>query len=150
MIKAIRVRRSSMKTWNLHGPIDQALKTTIQCDAVRCIPLSVPNIGPLDLWIDADTPVLDFKNHTTRIDVFDNINILAFLIVLRELSNYDKDVSPTSEIGKVMVKIFQSNGASVFPIVSRRAVITGSGATDIPAFNADEFLYNLTGVHLEP
>jgi hypothetical protein len=40
-VEAIRVSKTSIKEWHLFGPIDQALKTSIQTTAVRAYSLSV-------------------------------------------------------------------------------------------------------------
>ena len=56
MIKAIQVTGAEVKCWGLYGPIESALKTAIQAEAVRVIPLSLTvhgKIVELELWVDA-------------------------------------------------------------------------------------------------
>lgn len=128
MIKALRVSKTSMKSWVLHGPLDQALKTSIQADSVKVCPLTVP-IGEngaqleLEMWIDA----AEESDHRP--------NPPATLILA--VDNARKKGTPldtttlTDDDGEVLIQSLHIDPSEI-SVVHGTAILTGAGATSIP------------------
>jgi len=109
-VLALRVSRTRQQTWMLYGPIDQALKTTIQSRAVKAIPFHVTlhkKKIDLELWIDADQE----ENH--------HIHGPATIIVERAKLDQEGVTEPMS-------MVITDN-----PIRGRTAVVTGAGGTNV-------------------
>lgn len=142
MIKAFRISKTSFKPWQLHGPVDQALKTTIQADAVRVIPVGV-SIGELDLalemWIDASVESQHGPNGpaTTVLAVADarkKGQPLPTITLVEDVLN-----NVQTWVGAVEIDTDE------IPLVRGAAILTGPGASDVPDCYAEGLVQALMG-----
>jgi hypothetical protein len=141
-IKALRISKASAKEWTLYGPIDQALKTSIQAEAVCVVPLHVAVHGEkleLELWINAQ--------EATPQDGSLNGPAVAILAVDR-LREQGVDLHPFSvsldEESMSMISVDAKQLAGV-PKVNGPAILTGAGGADLPDTNMDCLLHALMG-----
>lgn len=131
-ISAVRISKTSMKRWTLHGPIDQALKTTIQADAVRVVSLYAPDEEvELEVWVGADD-----QNHHQP-----NIPVMA-MIALSEARRSGENL-PTIEDEENLTHLVVTSGDE--PIFGP-AVLTGPGGTDLPEVNLETLMSVLMGM----
>lgn len=151
-VKSIRVSKTSFKAWSLYGPVDQALKTSIQAEAVKVFPLKVCVHGDelhLALWINAE--------EMSSAD--DESNAPATLILQQqELRNRGLDEiplgGPETDDGTGM-HIVAAQLMDGVPLVQGPAIITGAGGDDIPGsqenslISVDCVLSALVGTHGE-
>ena len=141
-IKAVRVSKTSLSEWSLYGPVDQALKTTAQADAVRVVPIHLTTHGEpveLELWINAELADEDEPRE---------LNAPA-LMILQHNEMRRQGITPPQT--KKELKEMQANYDTIFdklPLVKGPAILTGAGCTDMP----DELgciLMALVGQHEE-
>jgi hypothetical protein len=126
-IKAIRVSNTSIKSWDLHGPIDQALKTSMQADSVRFFPLDVNLHGDevkMELWIDA-------AEITEETEKSVNPYAMVFLRVQKIRDEAANLTADTPNLGNVIVGLATMNMSDMDPIAGI-AILTGAGGTDVP------------------
>lgn len=134
MIKAIRISKSSLKCWQLHGPIEAALKTTIQADAVRVIPLRAPLHGiptDLELWVDAVADDIESRHSpnvpATAMVMMSEARQKGLPITSSSFSDEEGEVTLTSLVAEV----------GDHQVVHGPAVLIGAGASDIPEVRLD-------------
>lgn len=133
-IKAVRVSKASFKSWVLHGPVDQALKTSTQAEAIKAIPIHIDDIHgkPVDveLWINTQEAVLDGS---------DEVNPPAQVIweqnELRKRGLFVEDV------------LNPGKSPLYTPPIKGVAILTGEGCTDFPEDNIECTLAALVGQH---
>lgn len=132
-VQVLRVSKTSIKSWILYGPVDQALKTTCQADSVRCIPLQVDiDCGPptdLELWVNSENihPGEDHFEFNPAVQVF---------LVQDALRKH------CAEQGK------ESADAQAFsvPVIQGVAVLTGPGCSDTPTDHLECLVAALMGL----
>lgn len=121
MIKAIRISKTSFKPWALYGPIDQALKTSIQAESVRVVSVTAP-IGDvqmeLELWIDASS---DAAEHGP------NVPATIILLIAHARENGLPNPIVTGDEGEMVIPVMDGTA-----IVHGPAIMTGAGGADIP------------------
>lgn len=136
-VKSIRVSRSSFRHWELHGPIDQALKTTLQAEAVRVVPITISVHGQpvtLELWVNALE--LDMED----IDDPRRLNMPAMAIVQRQ-SLRDKGIADPGEI-----RIKDIAGLLHVDPILGPVILTGAGGTDLPDIHPECLVNELLGL----
>lgn len=139
MIKAVRISKTSFKPWALYGPIDQALKTSIQAESVRVRSVTAP-IGDeqveLELWIDAaDTALEELEagnNHAP------NVPATAILLIAHARAN-GLPLIATDGNGVLL----QAEGME---LVYGPAIMTGAGGTDVPEAHLQCLMDVLLGI----
>lgn len=132
-IKAVRVSKTSFKRWDLHGPVDQALKTSTQAEAVKCIPIHLEDVHgePVDLEL--------WANSEPGVPGDDEPNPHGQLILQQiELRKQGITVQEVIEGGYGLPELFVINGV---------AILTGPGGTDIPEAHLECTLGALLGHH---
>ena len=126
-VKAVRVSKTSFKSWTLHGPIDQALKTTCQANAVKAVSIHLDDVHgkPVDveLWLSTEVACVDH----------DEINPPA-QIMLYVAQGGTSD----SGLAEAFEKVDPVKGV---------AVLTGPGGTDFPTGDIECTLHALLGQH---
>lgn len=131
MTNVIRVSKTSFKTWDLYGDLDDALRTSCQAGQVKCIPIHLDEVHdtPVDveLWINAEEASTELESH-------DELNPTVQAI-LREklLREQGGDGS-------------QFDDADL-PVIKGVGVLTGPGRSDFPTENPGCILGALVGRH---
>lgn len=135
-VKAVRVSKTSFKQWYLHGPVDQALKTSTQAEQVKPFSLHLDDVhgNPVDceLWV----------NTSTRDDEDDEPNPAACEILARQALR-EKGLEPAE------VELLGA-GKDVIdntPDIKGVAILTGLGGTDFPEEHIGCILSSLMGRH---
>jgi hypothetical protein len=129
MINAVRISKTSAKQWELHGPIQEALKTTCQANQLKPFTLHLDDVHgepvDLELWVDQGERESDQQEP----------NWMAQKIL--ELQQINHVVTP-EDLDK---KPHQVKGV---------AVITGPGGSDVPGMERMScVLMALAGQHDE-
>lgn len=132
-IKCVRVSKTSFKVWVLYGPVDQALKTSTQAEAVKVIPIKVPvhdEMLDVELWVNTEEAVV-------AMDSTDELNPPAQLI-LQQVELRKQGINALDLL---------SSGAGLpsLPIIKGVAILTGAGASDFPQEHIECTLAALTG-----
>lgn len=129
-VQAVRVSKTSFKPWKLHGPIDQALKTSCQADAVKALPLHLDDVhgSPVDLelWINVEegVPGEDEPNpHAMMIMQYQKLGVSGVEALL------------------------SGQGLPAMPMIKGVGVLTGAGATDFPIDQIQCVVPALVGMH---
>lgn len=105
MIKTLRVSKSSIRPWNLYGPVDQAMRTTCQTDGLRFVEL-------------------EFKLH--------GLDIHAELWFSQHDADPDEDeLNPAAQMMLSQNNLRQGDPERSQPIVKGVAVLTGLGVTSL-------------------
>jgi hypothetical protein len=130
-IRAVRVSKTSFKEWILHGPVDQALKTSCQADAVRVIPIQVTvHDEPVmvELWINAEPATPDRG---------DELNPPA-QVILQQRELAARGLNRTHEV---------LTGGEIpdLPLVKGIAILTGPGCSEFPQQHIECTLTVLVG-----
>jgi hypothetical protein len=132
-VNGVRVSKTSFKKWFLHGPVDQALKTSTQADEVKCYPLTVSVHGApvsVELWCNAQEAAKDGT---------DELNPHA-QSMLQE--------AHFREQGTTVEEAFAAGYAlPSLPVIKGVAVLTGPGCSDFPPDAVQCTLAALVGVH---
>jgi hypothetical protein len=119
--RAVRVSKTSFKVWNLYGPIDQALKTSCQADAVKAVPISTEVHGQtveVVLWINNEAA-----------DIFeDELNPRAQMIYHRAELVRQGLAELEDAVDSGVLTTFEDE-----PIIQGVAILTGPGGQDFPA-----------------
>lgn len=141
-VKAYRVSKTSIKPWYLYGPVDQALKTTAQAEAVRVVPLSVEvhdQTIEVELWLNAEEAIVK-PDDRGGYDSEDELNFPAQAMLAHNYQRTCGVLPPPREM-------YCDEQYSSIPNVQGVAILTGPGCSDFP----DEFgacaLYALMGSH---
>lgn len=125
-IEAVRVSKTSIKEWHLFGPIDQALKTSIQTTAVKVHPLSITvHDVPVDLalWVDA-RPV-----EQSGAPPNPNATLMLALQAMRDRG----EETDAIELGPGMVlKMVSLVNNQNTQLVTGAAILTGAGGMNLP------------------
>lgn len=128
-VKAVRVSKTSLKQWILYGPVDQALKTTCQAEAVKPINLHLDDVhgSPVDLelWVNQEEghPGIDEPNPAAQM-----------ILQNQEMAKQ----------GTTALEALQSGlELPALPVVKGIAVITGQGCTDLVDENLECVLHAL-------
>ena len=137
-VQSVRVGSTSLKKWQLHGPIDQALKTTAQACAMKVYPLSVEVHGTnveLELWVNAEEAedTADFNPPAT--------------VMLQRNEMRKCGIRPPKNAGDLKKLLLASDVLQQLPLVQGAAVLTGAGCTDIPEEELECLLMALVGNH---
>lgn len=111
MIKTIRISKTSAQPWELHGPVQEALKTTCQTEQLKPFNLHLDDVHgePVDLELWCGT--------TERVSEKEEPNWMAQKIL--ELQQINHVVTP-EDLDK---KAHRVKGV---------AVLTGPGGSDVP------------------
>jgi len=137
-VTAIRVSKTSLKAWTLHGPIDQALKTTIQADAVRVVNLhDSSGSTELELWIAADG---EDRRH--------RLNLAAMVILAINDQRTQDATAETAAwhhddeegLGFLIAQLTEESTRVYGP-----AVLTGPGGSDVPDIDMEHLMTVLLG-----
>ena len=137
-IQAVRVSKTSLKRWALYGPIDQALKTSAQAEAVRVFPIYVTAHGEtveLELWINAGD---DDDHH--------HMNPPA-TVILQNNELRRRGISAPRDMEELGDLLDQENLFENLPVVQGPAILTGAGCTDVPNEHLECVLMALVGQH---
>lgn len=128
-VQAVRISKTSAQKWTLHGPIDQALKTSIQADAVKFYPIHVELHGtPLDLllWINA----AEITEETTQ-----GPNPNAMMVIhaqkLRDSGEDVEIVADDADFTALIVNTVKTLFAELTPVAGP-AILTAAGGEDVP------------------
>jgi hypothetical protein len=124
--KACRVSKTSLKPWTLYGPIDQALKTSIQATSVRFHSLNLTVHGmdiALEMWVNAE-PI----SETSESPNMPAITILA-VQKLREQGKLAQ--AEVFDMGEVIVGVTSISHDDLVPVVGA-VIVTGAGGADLP------------------
>jgi hypothetical protein len=132
-IQAVRVSKSSFKEWKLHGPVDQALKTSCQADAVKAIPLHLDDVhgAPVDveLWVNIEEgdPGEDEPNPHG-------------MMILQNMECSKQGITPAEAL-------LAGYELPELPVIKGVAVLTGAGGSDFPMGNFRCVIASLVGMH---
>jgi hypothetical protein len=125
---ALRISTTSIKQWVLYGPIDQALKTSIQTKAVKGCTLSATvHDQPMNLvlWVSADPSYADDEEERPP-----NMMAMTILAVQKLRDHGETPAVMNSPMG-MMIAMDQSMFASQPPIYGP-AILTGAGGENLP------------------
>lgn len=149
MIKSIRVSGGSLRSWALYGPIDQALKTTCQADAMRCFSLTIPineTQVELDMWINAKCRDMTVEPN----EDYEHFSPLGHLILVRELLRrkgiHEPEMMEEEDLLNLVTDIIATTPS---PLVSGKAILTGAGGVDIPSVETVDLIRGLLGSNIE-
>lgn len=136
-IKAIRVSKTSVKPWNLYGPVEAALLTSCQAEQVKAIPLHLKDVhgSPVDveLWINT-IPLTDPNEEPNP--------PAQQMLAVQELQ--------AKGLGLAEVEAFGTDGLfDDIPAVLGVAILTGAGAVDFPEDRPSCIVAALLGSHEE-
>jgi hypothetical protein len=143
MIKTFRISKTSLKPWGLYGPIEAALKTTLQADAVRVVPLSVDHHGEqtdLELWINAAED--DSERHSINAPA---TTILALAEARQKGGAYSTLAADIPEGVSAMVMAALPDDVEIVKVYGP-AILCGPGATDVPNAHPDCLMMALLGM----
>lgn len=140
---AMRVSKTNVKAWTLYGPIDQALKTSIQAKAVKAHTLTPIINGvpmPLALWVSAEPVYADDSERP---------NLLA-MTMLAVQSMRDRDEEPQvyadPRSGAMMITMDCVLDEVDTPILGP-AILTGAGGEGLPEPDMTCIFHTLMGQH---
>ena len=130
-VRVVRVSKTSFKGWVLYGPVETALKTSTQADAVKVIPIHLTvHDAPLEveLWINAEeaTP---FGN--------DELNPPA-QVILQQRECAAVGLNRTEEV-------LAGHDLPELPLVKGVAILTGTGCSEFPQDHVECILAALVG-----
>lgn len=133
-VKTIRVSKTSFKEWTLYGPIDQALKTSTQAEAVKAISIHLDSVhgSPVDLelWVNVEAAQLGGE---------DELNAHAQMILSQlEWAKQGITAEEAFEAGYELPEI---------PVIKGVAVLTGPGGSEFPQEHMECILAALMGAH---
>lgn len=140
MIKSYRISGTSVRPWELHGPIDQALKTTIQADSVRVIGLRVPLHGidtEMELWVDGAQE----SRHGPNV-VATGIAVIA--LARSQGISIDRELVDDPDGEQVWATTFNAPFEDI-DLIHGPAVLTGAGGTDAPEVHLGRLMAALMG-----
>jgi hypothetical protein len=125
-VTTLRISKTSISEWVLYGPIDQALKTSIQASAVRgCNLTAQVHDQPMDLvlWVSADPAYADE-------DRAPNMMAMTILAIQKLRDNGESPAVMDSPLG-LTVGMSREFFEATTPIYGP-AILTGAGGTDLP------------------
>lgn len=144
MIKTFRISKTSMKYWELHGPIQDALKTTLQANAVRVVPVTANHHGEdteLELWVNADQD--DSERHSLNIPA----TVILTIAEARKSGYHSTLADPEGGLSAMIMAAVPEE--TDVPRVYGPAILCGPGGTDIPAVHAECLMGALLGMDQE-
>lgn len=132
MIKAIRLSKTSFKTWALMGDAQDAIRTTCQAAEVKAIPMHLDDVHgePVDVefWINAEEAEIE-------------LNEVGNALVPMS----DDEPNPCGQV--ILREHAIRGGECEIPFIKGVAVLTGPHYTDFPQQNTECVLAALVGRH---